>query len=290
MATQITNQATLTYRYAGGEGSAASNIATATLKGQLSADMNSLFTDYRVDDELTYTISITNNSDAAVTNIQVEDDLGTYAIAGPANVTPLTYTGPAKLYINGVYSSDLTPVTADNSVTFTIPSLAAGAAAMIMYVTEVNQYALQDSGSILVNGTSVTADGMTDELYASYELDAEDFADVRIIKSMSPDMVTGGGMLTYTFALYNYGNTAATNVVLTDAFDPAPSNITVSIGASVAPATEYSYENGVLTLPSEAASALSITIPAATFKQDAATGRVTADPGVVMMSVTGTVR
>lgn len=104
---------------------------------------------------------------------------------------------------------------------------------------------------------------------------------------MSPDPVTDGGVLTCSFTLQNYGNIDATDVVLTDTFDPAPATITVTVdGDPVAPA-EYDYTTGVITAPIDTAPTLSITIPAATFTQDPATGAVTTDPGTVHITVAG---
>lgn len=54
MATRITNQATLTYQYAGTTGQAASNIATALLQEALSVAKTTLDAGYRRNGELTY--------------------------------------------------------------------------------------------------------------------------------------------------------------------------------------------------------------------------------------------
>ena len=60
MATQITNQARLTYTYGASSGSAASNIATTTLEGPFSAAKRVLENGYRAEETLTYTVSISN--------------------------------------------------------------------------------------------------------------------------------------------------------------------------------------------------------------------------------------
>ena len=41
---------------------------------------------------------------------------------------------------------------------------------------------------------------------------------------MSPNPIADGDTITYTFTIHNYGNTPATDVVLTDRFDPEPSS------------------------------------------------------------------
>ena len=109
MATQILNQATLTYHYGENTGTASSNIATTTLQGPLAATKNSLSTEYRPGEELTYILTLSNGGGVALTNVQIVDDLATYVIAGPVSVTPLTYVGPSKLYVNGTLCQQYHP-------------------------------------------------------------------------------------------------------------------------------------------------------------------------------------
>ena len=139
MATRITNQATLTYQYAGTTGQAASNIATALLQEALSVAKTTLDTNYRRNGELTYILTATNSGANALTNVVLSDNLGAYTPAGgTAAVYPLTYAGPAQLYINGVLSGSITPTVSATGVTFTIPTLAAGATATILYKATAN--------------------------------------------------------------------------------------------------------------------------------------------------------
>ena len=105
MATTILNQATVTFHFGADTGEATSNVATATLLDVLTAAKNSIQTTYQRNQILTYSISVENTGTAAMTNVTAVDDLGTYTIAGPVYVTPLTYIGPAALYINGVFEA-----------------------------------------------------------------------------------------------------------------------------------------------------------------------------------------
>jgi uncharacterized repeat protein (TIGR01451 family) len=49
--------------------------------------------------------------------------------------------------------------------------------------------------------------------------------------------------VTFTFILENYGNTASTDVVFTDTFDPVLSNVTVTNdGTPMTLTTDYTYD------------------------------------------------
>ena len=283
---QITNQANLTFRYGSAVGNAVSNIATATLLDPLSAEKTSVDKTYRADDRLTYVLSVQNNGNATVTGINLVDDLGTYTLANGTTVTPLTYGNDAALYINGAYVGPVTGMETLNSVTFTLPSLAPGANALIVYQAVINEYAPLSQGSSIVNTVTVTAPSVGTPITDSNTVTAEDYADIVIQKEMSPDPVSDGDVLTYNFIVTNTGNTPATGVVLTDAFNPAPSNITVTVDGVPVPATDYTYENGLLTLPT--GSAYEMTVPAATVTEDQETGAVTVVPGTLTITVEGT--
>lgn len=285
MATQISNQALLTFVYDGQSGSAVSNIATTTLQGPLTAEKTSLRSQYTRDEEMTYILTMSNTGISPLTGLRVTDNLGTYSLNG-ISVAPLTYVGPARLYVNGAFISEITPELAADSVSFVLSSLSAGENAMILYTVRINQAAPLAAGSTITNTAVWTADTLAEPVVASHIIQAADRADVSIVKSMSPNPVSGGGQLTYTFMLYNYGNTAATNVVLTDAFFPAPNPISVTVDGQPVSSSEYSYTGGTLTLPA-AGSSYSLTIPPAVFSQDPATGAFSATPGVTTIVVQG---
>ena len=286
MAQIITNQASLNYQYNGQTASVLSNIATATLAEALGIEKVSVENVYRYGSELTYSISVLNSSGSALTGVVVTDDLGSYTL-GTLTVTPLDFVAPAILLVDGVYSGNITPTVGANSVTFTIPSLAAGSRAQILYNAVANGSAPLADGSVITNTATVTATGIAAPVSDTNTVTVDDYADVTITKTMSPSNVIDGDALTYTFVISNYGNTEATNIVLTDAFDPAPDNITVQVGGVTVPVTDYTYVGGVLTLPADG-SALSLSLPAATITQDVTTGNVSVVPSSLTVTVTGT--
>lgn len=192
MATQITNQATLTYQYGAVTASAASNIATATLQEALAVTKSALDSGYRGDQPVTYILTATNSSVNALTNVTLTDNLGAYTpTGGTAAVRPLTYTGPAQLYINGVLSGAVTPAVSGGNLVFTIPTLAAGATAMILYKAQANGTALLGAEDSITNTVTAAAAGLTDTSTAEYTLPAQTYADVSILKTMSPSVQHG---------------------------------------------------------------------------------------------------
>ena len=288
MPTTMTNQAKLRFSYGSSVGTASSNIASTVIQGPLSASKSVLEAGYRADGALTYMLHLQNSGAAALAPVTVTDDLGKYAVSPALSVTPLTYVGPTRLYVNGAYVMSLTPSVTADAVTFTVPSLAAGANAMLVYNARVNEYAMPTPTSEIVNTAVIDAPGLTDAVTVTDAIPAADSADVSITKTMSPNPVTDGALLTSTFLLQNFGNTDASNVVLTDTFSPAPAPIAVTVNGVTLADTEYDYVGGLLTLPGAAAT-YALTVPAAAFPRDPATGEVSVNPGAVTIVVTGTI-
>ena len=287
MPTTITNQARLTYLYGGETGSATSNMASAVIPDVIEATKTALAEDYRADDEITYVITVVNNCCAGDVTVTVTDDLGTFTPDGcPSPVTPLTYVGPANLYIDGIMSMALdVNDDEDNEVVFTLPALDSGSSAVIVYKAQVNEFAQLSEGSTIENTATVAATGnCAQTTEASLVLPVAEYADVSVIKSMSDGCGCGTGM-TYTFDLYNSGNTEATGVTLTDVFNPVPTISSITVNGVPVATADYTFTGGTLTLPAPSGTQLAITVPAADITEDC-TG-TTVVPGTTQIVVVG---
>ena len=280
----FTNQATLTYN----GNIINSNITTGELIEVLSATKTAVIETYTQGQEVTYVINIVNSGTTAYTGLSITDDLGAYAF-GVDVLVPLTYVnGSVRYYINGVLQPapvvDPGPPLNINGVT--VP---AGGVATIIYVVTANQFASRDIVGNVVNNATISGVGIT-EITVSETINAETGARLTITKSISPTSVAENGRLTYTFTIQNIGNTpvqVADAVEVTDTFNPILTDLVVTYnGASWSAPANYSYNpvTGVFTTV-----AGQITVPAATYTQDATTGIWIVEPGVSVLTVTGTV-
>ena len=284
----IENFATINYTSGGVAVTKVSNLAEIQLESSVTFTKNSLGTTYGDSSIVTYILTISNTSSSALNNITVTDDLGTFT-EGTLELTPLTYTAPAQLLINGQNASGQLTVdaSATEQVVFSFPTLAAGATANIIYRATINEFAPLCGTAFITNTATLTSDSECANTSASSTITAELAADVSVFKQMSPNPVVCGDTVTYTIRVYNYGNIPAENIQLIDAFDPAPTNITVSLDGVVLNETAYTYENGVLTIPSGEGS--DTVVAAATCTRDEITGIVSVTPGMIEYVITGTI-
>ena len=283
MATTITNQAQIAYTAGDDRLVSFSNVATATLQDPLSVEKIALDTEYRRGEDITFIISVTNNGTSALSQVTVTDDLGTYE-NGTLTVAPYTYSGRAALFIDGVYQGSITPSVAAGSIQFTLAALQAGSNAQIVYEAGANDFAPFDTGSSVTNTATVTAAGLTESATSSATVNAEEYASVTVSKSMSATGSSDSPAITYTFDIFNYGNIEATDIVLSDTFDPAPATITVRVNGETVDPANYTYSGGTLTLPT--GSALSLSLPAAT-SQVNTSGGYDVTPAALTVTVVG---
>lgn len=284
----IENFATVSYTSGGITETKVSNIAEISVESAVGFTKTSLGNTYTDNSVLTYILTVTNSSGSDVSGSTITDNLGTYTF-GTTELTPLEYVSPAVLLINGQDVSAQLGVDSSvaGSLTFTIPTIPAGATANIIYKAQINDYAPLALDSTIVNTSTFESNSECADTSASATVSVANAANISIIKQMCPNPVICGDTLTYTIKIYNYGNTAAENVVLTDDFNPAPANITVSRDGVLLLGTDYTYTNGTLTVPSQTAA--SVTVPPATFTQDPTTGIITITPSVVEYTITGTI-
>lgn len=280
----FTNQATL--RYNGNIIN--SNVTTGELLEVLSATKTAVLDNYTQGSEVTYVIQIVNSGTVAFPGLTVTDNLGEYTF-GMGTLVPLDYVvGSVRYYVNGVLQAQPTAVAGPPLVISGI-SVPAGGVVTIIYVARTNAYApLGTTGSI--TNTAVIDGGGVTEIIVEESVSPESGARLTITKTMSPTTITENGRLTYTFTIQNTGNTPAVatdNVEVTDTFSPILTDLTVAFnGTAWTSPTNYAYSEvtGVFaTVPGQ------ITVPAATYSQDPMSGEWIVEPGVSILTVTGTV-
>ena len=278
------NQATLSYS----GGIVNSNITTAELVEVLTATKTAVVEEYSLNSQITYAINLINSGNVAFSGLTITDNLGNYTF-GATVLQPLDYVdGSVKYFVDGVLQATPT-VTATSPLTVTGINIPAGGTATILYTVQVNSFAPPAQGSTIQNTATVSGGGIT-PLTVTETVTAATDPILSINKSVSPATVTENGQLTYTFVIQNIGNqeaVAGDNVVVTDVFDPALSGVTVTYnGAPWASPANYTYDEGTGTFQTVAGA---ITVPAATYTQNPTTGAWTVDPGVAVITVTGTV-
>ena len=287
MATIITNRATVNYNSGTSTAVAYSNITRTVLNGSLSVSKSSLSKGYRIGQELTYIITVTNNQSVEAQEIRVTDDLGTFTEGGN-EITPLSYIGTAELFINGVFVSELDALVGSNSVIFEIDSIPSNGTAQIIYRAQANEFACTSLGAAIINTACaefVCNCPCEESACDSVTVPVEEYADLRVTKSACPGAVACGERLSYVIEIYNYGNIDADEIEITDEFDPVLEDITVSLNGESLDSSRFNYVGGVLTISSETGS--DITVPASTCTRDSETGKAVTTPGIVTVTVSG---
>ena len=282
---QYTNQAQLSYKNT----VLNSNVAVGEILEVLSASKTAVRDRYSRNDDVTYVISIVNSGTTAFTGLTVSDNLGAYEFNG-GTLYPLEYAeGSVRVYINGVLQTAPPTVTSLQPLVFSGLSLPANSNMTIIYEAVTTRFAPLSAAGTITNTATISGDGAGSPVTATATVTAKAEPDLTINKSIEPVVVTENGTVTYTFTIQNYGNTAtaaADNVSVTDTFAPVLSNLSVAFnGTAWTEGTEYTYNAGTglfTTVPGQ------ITIPAATYAQDAETGIWSITPGTGILTVRGT--
>ena len=279
------NQATLSYN----DTVTNSNIVTGELVEVLTAEKTAVTDTYTTGATVTYVVSIVNTGAVQLTGVTVTDDLGAYPF-GASTLTPLTYIeGTARLFVNGAVQP-VPAVAAGTSLVISGITIPAGGNALVVYQTRANSYAPLGNAAEITNTATVTAAGIANPVIAQETIAADVLADLTITKSLSPEVVTENGELTYNFVIQNTGNTpvtAAHNAVVTDNFEPVLDLISVTFnGVTWSEPANYTYDE---TAGAFATVAGQLTVPAATYYQDPTTGVWVIEPGVSVLRVTGRV-
>ena len=279
------NQATLTY----GGNVTTSNVVTGELQQAVSVAKYAVSDTYTQGEVLTYVISLVNSGTTPLTELTVTDNLGAYVLNGN-DLVPLDYVADSlAYYVGGVLQP--TPATAaTDPLVVTGITVPAGGNAFLVYQARVNEFASPAQGGSVTNTVTVTGTALPAPITASETVTSDSEAFLTIGKSLNPTTVSEGDRLTYTFVIQNFGNTpvlATDDAVVTDNFDPILSDLAVTFnGAAWTEGVQYTYDDttGVFaTIPAN------ITVPAATYTQNPATGAWSVVPGVSTLVVVGTV-
>lgn len=285
---EIKNQASVTFNYTGVTGATAkSNISTIGYLGPITSTLKAYKPTYQLNKpiDLVYEIENTGANDLAA--VTVTDNLGEYEFPAGTKRVPLTYVpGSAAYFINGAYKGLITPTI--GSAVFALGTLKKGEKLTLVYQAMPNDYAYPP----IITKAKIAATGITPiDVTNTLNLD-QDYADITVEKTMTPNPVYGNSTLTYTFKLSNYGKGAAQEIVLSDDFEMKPTITRVMVGTVQANlGTNYKYANGVFEIDSigPVPNPPALGLAAATITQDATTGKIKIVPTTLVITVEATI-
>lgn len=278
----FTNQASLSYNNTVTN----SNVVVGNIVEALTLTKTAVVDTYSAGDSITYVVSIVNTGVTPYSGLTLSDNLGAY-LCDTNTVVPLTYSEGSLLYYSDGALQPTPTVTADNDLTVSGINVPAGGSATLVYQVTTNNYAPLAVDDNIVNTVTLDGGGLTTSLTASETVTPVTEPQLSICKSLSPSVVSENGQITYTFVIQNTGNTATApedNLIVTDTFVPILENITVTYnGDLLVEGTDYTYNGGVFSTVSGV-----IAVPEATYiRNEDCT--LTVDPGVTVVTVTGTV-
>ena len=214
----LSNTATVTAGAGVTDPTPGNNSATDTDTLTPSADVSVTKTDSPdpvvVGNNITYTITVTNNGPSDATSLSLSD-------AVPANTTLVSVTTPA-----GWTRTDAVPAGGTGTLTFTNPSVVSGGSSVFTVV--VNVTAGTANGTTITNTANVssaTTDPTPGNNSATATTLVQSNADLAISKQRSPSgTIDAGSNVTYTVQFTNNGPAPASNVTVSDTL---PAGVTV---------------------------------------------------------------
>lgn len=282
---QFTNQARLSYNNT----VVNSNVAVGEILEALAATKTAVIDTYSRGDNITYVISAVNSGTTPLNGLTLTDDLGGYTY-DTQTLYPLSYVqGSLRVFVNGLLVPTPT-VTAGPPLVINGLNIPAGGNIIVIYEAELTPFAPLDTVDSITNIATLSGAGIPTAVTVAETVTPAAEPELTITKSIEPVPVAENGVVTYTFVIQNYGNTpvvATDNASVSDLFDPVLTNLSVVFNGTVwTEGTEYTYDvtTGLFTTVQS-----QITVPAATYTRDPATGEVIITPGVSTLSVSGTI-
>ncbi len=278
------NKATLSYN----DKVTDSNIVTGEIVEVLSVTKTALSDSYSDSSRITYVVNIVNSGVTSFTGLTASDNMGEYS-SEAGSLIPLDYVdGSLRAFVNGVPASFT--VTSGEYLNVTGINVPANGNVTLVYEAETNRFAPPESGSSIENTVTVSGGELANPITATAVVGVSDAPLLTISKCLCPSEVTENGQINYTFVIQNTGNTAADasdNAIVTDNFDPILKNISVTFNNTTwSSPTNYGYNTATgafATVPGM------ITVPAATYEQDPATGEWNVKPGISILTVSGSI-
>lgn len=256
----ITNQANVNYTYMGARTPQTRNSNVTTLDivpaSQIELIKYPIGTTYIPGENHGYILRIENSGTTTLENVTLTDDLSVN--------TNLEYVeGSASFSYNNSPWASIIP-TSITPLTFDVGTLEPGDVYEVVFLatTTSNNEVNTITNTATVTGTN-NQETVSSE--ASSTITSESFARIEIVKSQSTSTPSIGEDFFYTLSLTNSGNIDATDILITDnlpnEFDLTSVELTQNGITTTLSPTDYTYENNILTIPSDTSS-LNITIPA----------------------------
>ncbi len=282
----FTNQATLSYNGL----SLTSNLATGEILETLTINKTAVRNEYVNGDDITYVVNLINSGNTPLNGITLTDDLGGYTAAGNT-VYPLAYRPDSvKYFTNNTPLTQTPTVTAGPPLTISDISVPANGSATVTYEATLTDFAPLNTTDSITNTVTATGAGIATPVTDNEVIVPAATPQLRINKTINPNVVTENSPVTYTFLIENLGNTPLTagdTAVINDVFNPILTNVSASIdNTPLVLNTDYTYNQATgefNTVPGR------ITVPAATYTTNPDTGIITTNPGQTTLTVTGTI-